>query len=152
CPRPQPLSRPLHRRPAAHAPRPSPAASPAQWQPPLSAGSVSCAGHFPDGQREITNLPKATPRLQPSPLPASASETSPLVITWAPLALPALAWASGVAYVQSTSSMPVMPENSPRPSRIVVLPMLAPPPLVRICTAMLWPLSQVTVPLPLPVL
>src|SRR5690606_2962411 len=49
------------------------------------------------GQREITNLPNATPRLQPSPLPANASDTSPLVMTWALAALPALAWASAVA-------------------------------------------------------
>ena len=33
----------------------------------------------------IVNLPKAMPRSQPSPVPASASETSPLVTTW-PLA------------------------------------------------------------------
>ena len=31
----------------------------------------------------IENLPKATPISQPSPVPASARETSPLVTTWA---------------------------------------------------------------------
>src|SRR5690606_12481353 len=104
------------------------------------------------GQRVITNLPKATPRLQPSPLPASASDTSPLVMTWALLDLPALACASALTYVPSTSSMLLMPENSPRPSSIRVFPNVRPPPLVLICTAMLCPLSQLTVPLPFPVL
>ena len=35
--------------------------------------------------RLIVNLPKAMPRSQPSPVPLSASDTSPLVTTW-PLA------------------------------------------------------------------
>src|SRR5690606_7337550 len=50
------------------------------------------------GQRaSIVNAPKATPRSQPSPVPASASETSPLVIAWALLDLTAPAWASAAA-------------------------------------------------------
>ena len=49
------------------------------------------------GQRgSMVNAPKATPRSQPSPVPASASDTSPLVITCALLDFTAPAWASAV--------------------------------------------------------
>jgi len=44
----------------------------------------------------ITNFPNATPKSQPLPVPASASETSPLVMTWALLDFTAPAWASAV--------------------------------------------------------
>src|SRR5690606_8931496 len=45
----------------------------------------------------IVNAPNATPRSTPSPVPASASETSPLVITWALLDFTTPAWASALA-------------------------------------------------------
>ena len=43
------------------------------------------------------NLPKATPKSQPSPLPAKANDTLPLVMTWALADAPAPACASPVA-------------------------------------------------------
>src|SRR5690606_14547577 len=51
----------------------------------------------PADNHSITNFPKATPRSQPLPVPARASETSPLVMTWALLDLAAPAWTSAVA-------------------------------------------------------
>ena len=44
----------------------------------------------------IVNLPNVMPRSQPSPVPASASDTSPFVIACAPLDLLRPAWASAV--------------------------------------------------------
>ncbi len=47
--------------------------------------------------RSMWKLPKAKPRSQPRPLPASASETDPLVMTWPLADFTAPAWASAVA-------------------------------------------------------
>ena len=53
--------------------------------------------NFSDHIGVSVNLPKATPRSQPSPLPARANDTLPLVITWALAEAPAPACASPVA-------------------------------------------------------
>jgi membrane protein len=52
---------------------------------------------FGDYWRVILNLPNATPRSQPRPVPLSASETSPLVMARAPEDFTAPAWASASA-------------------------------------------------------
>lgn len=49
-------------------------------------------------RRSMVNLLPATPRSQPLPVPARASDTSPLVTTCALLDLSAPAWASTEAY------------------------------------------------------
>src|SRR5690606_216886 len=56
-------------------------------------------------RREIVSLPKATPRSQPRPLPLSARDTSPFVMTCAFADFTAPACASAATYDPSTSSM-----------------------------------------------
>ena len=82
--------------------RPNPAEPPHGWlhvtpaksgraTPWVAAGN---AGQMMPQRRSMVNLPRPTPRSQPLPVPANASDTSPLVMTCALLDLSAPAWAS----------------------------------------------------------
>ena len=99
-------------------------------------------------RRRIVNLPNATPRSQPVPLPESASETGPLVNACASADFAAPACAPALAYAPSTSSMSYTSVNLPRPSWISDLPNVRPPPLASIVTRIVSPLLQVMVPWP----
>ena len=88
----------------------------------------------------------------PRPVPASASDTSPLVIACTSPDLTTPACASDWAYEPNNSLMSRAPVNFPVPPSTSDLPKVMPPPLVLILTPALWPLLQVIVPLPLAVL
>src|SRR5262245_52716811 len=100
----------------------------------------------------IVSLPKAMPRSQPRPVPLSASDTSPLVITCACADFTAPACASPAAYEPSSSLMLLTAENLPLPSSIVDLPTVSPPPLALSLTFIDWPLLHLMTPVPLAVL
>ncbi len=106
---------------------------------PAAAAAFCCAwftdipARPPDTESKVVtvsvSLPNAMPRSQPRPVPLSASDTSPLVMTCAFADLTAPACASAEAYEPSSSSMPVTAENLPWPFSIVDLPTVSPPPL-----------------------
>lgn len=68
-----------------------------QKKAPLVRGLGSCFGSGKRQRAFSVNLLKATPKSQPSPLPASASDTLPLVMACAFADLMVPAWASAAA-------------------------------------------------------
>src|SRR5690348_578405 len=118
---------------------------PARRMRVLQHPAIAITGYF--GLLSVKDE-KPAPMSQPWPLPLRASDTGPLVIAAACTDPTAPACADAWAYQPSTWLMSVTSLKVPLPSSILYLPTVNPPPLAEMATSIVWPLSQVTTPVP----